>query len=82
MPGYPDWKIRNCTDGAIAKAKSLHQTMEMVDPYLHEIWEAHGGRFPETDNAKLLGVVARIDAAEDALEKAKLSLAEFFPGHP
>jgi hypothetical protein len=82
MPGYYDWKIRNCGDGAIAKADSLRNTMEMVDGELHRLWDAGGGAFTPEINQVLAGVVADIDLAEDALERAKLKLAELFPGFP
>jgi hypothetical protein len=82
LPGYYDWKIRNCGDGAIAKANSLRQTMEMVDPELHRIWDSNGGEFPLDVKAHLGDVVSEIDAAEDALERGKLLLAKLFPGQP
>ena len=80
MPGYYDWKIRNCTMGAQAKANLLMQTFEEVDPYLIRLWESGGEDFSDEEKAKLAGVVGEIDLAEEALEKAKLMLAEFFPG--
>lgn len=82
MPGYYDWKMLNCPQGAIAKANSLINTLSAVDPHLIEIWEANGKSFPPEINAKLQAVVDEIDEAEDCLEKAKVMLAEFFPGHP
>lgn len=82
MPGYYDWKIRNCTGGAIAKAKSLMATFEEVDPYLIELWSGQGDEFDEKQNAALAAVVEQIDTAEEALEQAKLKLAGFFPGLP
>jgi hypothetical protein len=82
MPGYYDWKIRNCGDGAIANAASLRQTMEMVDAELHRIWDENGGSFPPDVNSHLQAVVEDIDEAEEALTRAKLHLAKLFPGHP
>lgn len=82
MPGYYDWKIRNCPQGAIAKAESLLATVEAVDVYLEKLWAAGDGSFTPEVNAHLAKCVAVIDEAEDCLEKAKLMLAEFFPGHP
>jgi hypothetical protein len=82
MPGYYDWKIRNCTLGARDKAASLLETMEAVDSTLHAAWDENGGSFPEPMDALLADVVAKIDRAEDALEKARLQLATLFPGHP
>lgn len=82
MPGYHDWKVRNCTLGAKAKADSLLHTMEMVDEELHKEWDAGGGSFKPQTDALLGEVVAKIDAAEDALESAKLQLASLFPGKP
>lgn len=82
MPGYYDWKIRNCTLGAKAKADLLMQTFEEVDAYLLEIWKAGEGSFDALTAGKLAAIVEQIDTAEDALEKAKLMLAEFFPGGP
>lgn len=83
MPGYYDWKVRNCTEGAMAKASSLLQTMDAADVELHRIWKEGGGSFPPDVNDKLAGVVELIDQAEDCLEKAKLKLADhFLPGGP
>jgi hypothetical protein len=82
MPGYYDWKIRNCTAGAIAKGKSLMATFNEVDPYLIRLWEGQDETFSELQAAKLAAIVETIDTAEDALEAAKLALAEFFPGKP
>lgn len=82
MPGYYDWKIRNCTLGAEQKAAALHQTMDMVDHELHEEWSKNGGEFSAATNGTLAEVVAKIDAAEDALESARLQLATLFAGHP
>lgn len=82
MPGYYDWKIRNCTGGAIAKGKSLLATFNEVDPYLIRLWEGQAESFTVDQSAKLAAIVEKIDAAEDALEAAKLALAEFFPGKP
>lgn len=82
MPGYYDWKIRNCTAGASSKAKLLMATFEEVDPYLVQLWESQGEAFDAKQNEKLAAIVAQIDSAEDALEDAKLALAEFFPGRP
>lgn len=83
MPGYYDWKIRNCPDGAITKAKSLLQTVEMVDTELHRIWDENGGKdFPPDTKDLLARVVYMIDTAEENLESAKLLLATLFPGQP
>jgi hypothetical protein len=82
MPGYYDWKIRNCTAGAISKGKLLMATFEEVDPYLMRLWESQGEAFGADQQEKLAGIVAKIDLAEDSLEEAKLALAEFFPGRP
>lgn len=83
MPGYYDWKVRNCTDGAITKANSLRETMEMVDSELHRIWNEHGGKdFPSDVKKHLASVVELIDDAEESLELAKSKLAEMFPGQP
>lgn len=82
MPGYYDWKLRNCQAGATAKSELLRDTIESVDVYLHEMWEAGEGKFPDRVDALLSSVVEKIDLAEDSLEKAKLELATLFPGHP
>lgn len=82
MPGYYDWKIRNCPAGAIAKAESLLETVEAVEPYLEKMWQEGEESFNERTNAKLASVVEKIDVAEDALEVAKLELATLLPGHP
>lgn len=82
MPGYYDWKIRNCPGGAIAKAKSLLETVEAVEPYLERMWKDGGGSFDTKTNAFLSSVVEKIDSAEDSLEAAKLELATLLPGHP
>lgn len=82
MPGYYDWKIRNCPNGAIAKAQSLLETVDAIEPDLHKIWDENGGSFPEKINTLLASVVEKIDAAEESLEAAKLELATLFPGHP
>lgn len=82
MPGYYDWKVRNCTLGAMTKADLLLQTMEMVDPELHKEWHTNDGKFTPKTDALLGEVVAKIDAAEDALEAAKLQLASLLPGRP
>lgn len=82
MPGYYDWKIRNCTAGATSKAKLLMATFEEVDRYLVQLWDSQGETFSDAQNEKLAAIVAKIDSAEDALEEAKLALAEFFPGRP
>lgn len=82
MPGYYDWKIRNCPNGAIAKAKSLLETVEAVEPYLEKMWKDGSGSFTPEVNTLLASVVEKIDSAEDSLEAAKLELATLFPGHP
>jgi len=82
MPGYYDWKIRNCPEGAIAKAGSFLKTLDEVEPYLLQMWESGKGSFSDEVNAKLKNIVEMIDAAEDNLEAAKHRLAEFFPGGP
>lgn len=83
MPGYYDWKVRNCGLGAVTKAQSLLQTMEMVDPELHRIWDENGGKdFPPDTKDLLARVVNGIDTAEENLEQAKLLLADLFPGQP
>lgn len=82
MPGYYDWKIRNCTAGATTKAKLLLATFEEVDRYLERLWESQGESFSAEQKGKLDAIVAKIDLAEESLEHAKLALAEFFPGRP
>lgn len=82
MPGYYDWKLRNCSVGAKTKAQSLISTFDEVDPYLIRIWEGQGGEFTAEQIEELAGIVGMIDAAEDSLEEAKLALGKFFPGKP
>lgn len=82
MPGYYDWKMRNCGLGASYKAQLLLQTLDQVEPDLHKIWDEGGCSFDAKMNAKLAHVVESIDRAEDALEEAKLDLAKLFPGAP
>lgn len=82
MPGYYDWKIRNCPMGAITKAESLLATVEAVDPYLEKMWKDGNGSFTPETNSALAAVVEKIDGAEELLEEAKHDLARFFPGHP
>lgn len=82
MPGYYDWKVRNCGRGAIHNAESLLETMEAVDPRLHEIWKENGNSFPEKIDSHLASVVEKIDLAEESLVQAKLQLAQLFEGAP
>jgi len=82
MPGYYDWKIRNCGAGAITKAQSLLETFEAVDVYLEREWADGGESFSPEKQVALQGVVEQIDLAEDSLEKAKAMLGDMLPGHP
>jgi hypothetical protein len=82
MPGYVDWKLRNCPEGAITKAQSLLRTLDAVEPELHKLWDAQGECFTDEQNKDLLAVIAKIDVAEDNLESAKLDLARYLPGCP
>lgn len=82
MPGYYDWKIRNCPNGAASKVESLLETVEAVEPYLERMWKEGEESFNDKTNTLLASVVEKIDAAEDNLEKAKLELATLLPGHP
>lgn len=82
MPGYYDWKVRNCGKGAIHNAQSLLETMEAVDEKLHKIWKDNGNSFPEGVNKRLAAVVGKIDLAEESLVDAKLALAQLFEGAP
>lgn len=82
MPGYYDWKVRNCGKGAIHNVQSLLETMEQVDSRLHEIWERNGNSFPDHVNNLLSSVVEKIDLAEESLVEAKLDLARLFEGAP
>ncbi len=82
MPGYYDYKLRICPETAIAKAQLLLLTLDRVEPFLHEIWDANDKSFPDDVNSKMKAIVELIDEAEDKLEEAKLELAKFFPGHP
>jgi len=82
MPGYYNWKIRNCPNGAQSKVESLLETVDAVEQYLQEKWKAGDGSFDDKTNTLLASVVAKIDTAEDSLEAAKLELATLLPGHP
>jgi hypothetical protein len=82
MPGYYDWKLRNCTVGAITKAQSLLDTFEAVDVYLEREWADGGEAFTADKKADLAAVVEQIDLAEDSLEKAKHMLGAMLPGQP
>ena len=82
MPGYYDWKLRNCSQGAAAKAESFIHTLDQVEEHLHVEWDANKGSFGAETKNRLQKIVDRLDEAEDRLEQAKLELAGFFPGRP